>query len=244
MNERFRDLDWSREEQEAGTRALEEDPYAARELELRDYDPIHPRSFSVREILSRIWAVVLAVGIASLKFGAFTFKFFGVFISVAAYALIWGWRFAVGFVLLILVHEMGHFLEARRQGLRPALPVFVPFLGAYVAIKDAPHDPWRNGLISIAGPVLGGLGAVACLVAGNANDSDLLRALAYSGFLLNLFNLIPIFPLDGGFIGSSTRALWRHGPRSRAILLGGAYVTLAALLVLGMMSAHVSQDRL
>jgi Zn-dependent protease len=244
MNERFRDLDWSREQQEADTRAVEEDPYAARELELRDYDPIHPRGFGLREVLGRIWAVILAVGLASLKFGAFTIKFFGVFISVAAYALIWGWRFAVGFVLLIFVHEMGHFLEARRQGLRPALPVFVPFLGAYVAIKDAPHDPWRNGLISIAGPVVGGLGALACLAFGNTNDSDLLRALAYSGFLLNLFNLIPIFPLDGGFIGSSTRALWRHGPRSRAILLGGAYLTLAALLVLGMMSAHVSQDRL
>jgi Zn-dependent protease len=238
VNERFRDLDWSSEEPDPG----EEDPYAAREL--RDYDPIHPRGFSIREILGRIWAVVLGVGIAALKFGAFTIKFFGVFISVAAYALIWGWRFAVGFVVLILVHEMGHFLEARRQGLRPALPVFVPFFGAYVAIKDAPHDPWRNGLISIAGPVLGGLGALACFVVGNANDSDLLRALGYSGFLLNLFNLIPIFPFDGGFIGSSTRALWKHGPRSRAIVLGGAYVTLAVLLALGMMAAHVSQDRL
>jgi Zn-dependent protease len=244
MNERFRDLDWSRQEQEAGARAVEEDPYAAREFELRDYDPIHPRGFSVRDILGRIWAVLVGVVIAALKFGAFTIKFFGIFISVAAYALIWGWRFAVGFVLLILVHELGHFLEARRQGLRPALPVFVPFFGAYVAIKDAPHDPWRNGLISIAGPVLGGLGALACLVVGNVNDSDLLRALGYSGFLLNLFNLIPIFPLDGGFIGSATRALWRHGPRSQAILLGGAYLTLAVLLVLGMMSAHVSQDRL
>jgi Zn-dependent protease len=242
MNERFRDVDWSSDEPEPGTRTVEEDPYAAREL--RDYDPIHPRGFSVREILGRIWAILVAVGIAALKFGAFTIKFFGIFISVAAYTLIWGWRFAVGFVLLILVHEMGHFLEARRQGLHPALPVFVPFFGAYVAIKNAPHDPWRNGLISIAGPVLGGIGALACLVAGNANDSDLLRALGYSGFLLNLINLIPIFPLDGGFIGSSTRALWRHGPRSRAILLGGAYVGLALLLVLGMMSAHVSQDRL
>jgi Zn-dependent protease len=244
MSERFRDLDWSSDDPERDARPAAQDPYAARELELRDYDPIHPRGFSPRKILSRIWAVVIAVGVAALKFGALTIKFFGVFISVAAYALIWGWRFAVGFVVLILVHEMGHFLEARRQGLRPALPVFIPFFGAYVAIKDAPHDPWRNGLISIAGPILGGLGALACLGLANANDSDLLRALAYSGFLLNLFNLIPIFPLDGGFIGSSTRALWKHGPRSQAILLGGAYATLAVLLVLGMMAAHVSQNRL
>ncbi|HEV8688147.1 MAG TPA: site-2 protease family protein [Gaiellaceae bacterium] len=244
MSERFRDIDWSREESEPAPRTADEDPYAAREFELRDYDPIHPHGFSFRKVLGRIWAVLIAVGVATLKFGAFSIKFFGVFISVAAYALIWGWRFAVGFVVLIFVHEMGHFLEARRQGLKPALPVFVPFLGAYVAIKDAPHDPWRNGLISIAGPILGGLGALACLALGNANDSDLLRALGYSGFLLNLFNLIPIFPFDGGFIASSTRALWRHGPRARAIVLGGGYVILALLLVLGMMSAHVSQDRL
>jgi Zn-dependent protease len=239
MSDRFRDLDWARDESEQ-----ELDPYAAREYELRDYDPIHPRGFSIRDVLGRIWAVILAVGLAVLKFGAFAFKFFGIFISVAAYALIWGWRFAVGFVVLILVHELGHFIEARRQGLRPALPVFVPFFGAYVAIKDAPHDPWRNGLISIAGPVFGGFAALVCLGLGNAMDSDLLRALAYSGFLLNLFNLIPIFPLDGGFIGSSTRALWRHGPRSQAVVLGGGALVLAALLVLGMMSAHVGQDRL
>jgi Zn-dependent protease len=239
MSERFRDLDWPPDEPEP-----DDDPYAARELELRDYDPIHPGGFSIRRVLGRIWAVILAVGLAALKFGALTFKFFGIFISVAAYALIWGWRFAAGFVVLILVHEMGHFIEARRQGLRPALPVFVPFLGAYVAIKDAPHDPWRNGLISIAGPILGSFGALVCLALANAMDSDLLRALAYSGFLLNLFNLIPVFPLDGGFIGSATRALWRHGPRSQAVVLGGATLTLAALLVLGMMSAHVGQDRL
>ena len=100
----------------------------------------------------------MLIGLA-IKFGAFSLKFFGIFLSVAAYALIWGWRFAIGFVLLILVHELGHYLEARRQGLHPALPVFLPFLGAYVAIKDAPFDPWRNGLVSIAGPIAGGLAA-------------------------------------------------------------------------------------
>jgi Zn-dependent protease len=223
-------------------RPPEDDPHAAREL--RDYDPIHPKGFSIREIGSRIWAVLVAIVVAAVKFGFLAVKFFGVFISVAAYALIWGWRFAVGFVVLILVHELGHYVVARLQGLHPALPVFIPFLGAYVAIKDAPRDPWKNGLISIAGPIAGGLGALVCFALGNANDSDLLLALAYAGFLLNLFNLIPIFPLDGGFIGSSTRALWRHGPRSQGLILGAMYVGLALLLVLGMVSAHVPQDRL
>jgi Zn-dependent protease len=249
VSDRFRDSGWSAEDEKQVTeweppewRPPEDDPHAAREL--RDYDPIHPRGFGLREIVSRIWAVLVAIVIGAIKFGFIAVKFFGVFISVAAYALIWGWRFAVGFVLLILVHELGHYVEARRQGLHPALPVFVPFLGAYVAIKDAPRDPWKNGLISIAGPITGGIGSLVCLVLGNANDSDLLLALGYAGFLLNLFNLIPIFPLDGGFIGSSIRALWKYGPRSQAFVLGAMYVGLAVLLVIGMMAAHVPQDRL
>lgn len=249
MSDRFRDAEWTEEQERQASeweppewRPPEDDPYAAREL--RDYDPIHPRGFGFREIVSRIWAVLVAIVVAALKFGFVAVKFFGVFISVAAYALIWGWRFAVGFVALILVHELGHYLEARRQGLHPALPVFVPFLGAYVAIKDAPRDPWKNGLISIAGPISGGIGALVCLALGNAYDSDLLLALAYAGFLLNLFNLIPIFPLDGGFIGSSVRALWKHGPRSQGFVLGALYGGLALLLVLGMITAHVPQDRL
>ena len=145
-----------------------------------------------------------------VKFSAFAIKFFGIFISVAAYALIWGFSFAIGFVLLILVHELGHYLEARRQGLHPSLPVFVPFLGAYVAIKDSPFNPWRNGLVSIAGPIAGGAAAAGVLVAGEILDSGLLLALAYTGFFLNLFNLVPIWILDGGHIWRSWKLL-RHG---------------------------------
>ena len=104
-------------------------------------------------------------------------------------------------MLLIAVHELGHYIEATRQGLQPSLPVFIPFLGAYVAMKNAPFDPWRNLLVSAAGPFLGGIGALGVWVAGEATDSRLLVALAYTGFLLNLFNLIPVRPLDGGFIG-------------------------------------------
>ena len=90
----------------------------------------------------------------------FAIKFFGIFISVGGYALIWGWRFAVGFVLLILVHELGHYLEAKRQGLHPSLPVFIPFLGAYVAIKDAPFDPGGTCSSRSRGRFLGGAAAL------------------------------------------------------------------------------------
>src|SRR5919106_824103 len=138
----------------------------------RDYRPINPEP-AWRDLLRKLWApIAVAIGLA-IKFGAATFKFFGIFIAVGGYALIWGWRFAVGFVLLILVHELGHFVEAKRQGLNPSLPVFIPFLGAYVALKDAPFDPWRNARVTLAGPVPGGLGALAVLSPGL--DRRLLR---------------------------------------------------------------------
>ena len=178
-------------------------------------------------------------------------KFLGIFVAVGGYALIWGWRFAVGFVLLILVHELGHYVEARRQGLNPQLPVFIPFLGAYVALRGQPFDPWRNALVSVAGPVAGGIGALACLVYGNAVDSDLLRALAYAGFFLNLVNLIPIGILDGGHILRSWRVLRAGGGRASpaearrlAGVVGVYSFAVAAGLALGMVVAHVPQNRL
>ena len=152
---------------------------------------------------------------------------------------------------LVVVHELGHYVEARRQGLDPQLPVFIPFLGAYVALRNQPFNPWGNALVSVAGPVAGGIGAVACLVYGKATGSDLLLALAYAGFLLNLFNLIPIAFLDGGHILRSWRVLRAGGghanPAEARRLAGvvGAYsVALAAALAIGMVASHVPQSRL
>jgi Zn-dependent protease len=180
-----------------------------------------------------------------------TLKFAGIFLSVGGYALLFGWRFAIGFVLLILVHELGHYVEAKRQGLSPSLPVFVPFLGAYVALKGQPFDPWRNALVSIAGPIAGGLAALACLLYGEATGSDLMRALAYAGFFLNLINLVPVGILDGGHILRSWRVLRHGGGRpspADARRLGGAVAALslvtAGVLALGMFAAHIPQDRL
>jgi Zn-dependent protease len=224
-------------------------PEPAGAPEPEPYDP--PRRRSTRDLVARLVApVVVLVGLA-VKFGAPALKFLSVFVAVGGYALIWGWRFAVGFVALILVHELGHFFEARRQGLRPSLPVFIPFLGAYVAIKGMPFDPWRNVLVSLAGPVAGGVGALAMLGVGEAQGSQLLVALAYAGFLLNLINLIPIGFLDGGFTWRSIKVM-RHGgghpdpavARRRATVALAGYAALAGLLVLGMVAAHVPQDRL
>jgi Zn-dependent protease len=228
------------------------DPYAPREVEPleEEYSPVkHP--LSVRELLRKLFAPLIALGLFLLKFGAFAVKFFGIFISVGGYALIWGWRFAIGFVLLILVHELGHYLEASRQGLHPSLPVFIPFLGAYVAMKNAPFDPWRNLLVSAAGPFLGGIGALGVWLVGEAIDSRLLVALAYTAFLVNLFNLLPFRPLDGGFMWRSVKAL-RLGNRERLAWASSArlnsgvviYAGLIVLLALGMVATHVEQNRL
>ena len=209
-------------------------------------DPAPPR----RTGIGRILAPLAVTGAVLLKIAG-SLKFLGIFIAVGGYALIWGWRFGVGFVLLILVHEMGHYVEARRQGLNPQIPVFIPFLGAYVALRNQPFDPWRNALVSVAGPVAGGAAALGCLIYGNAVDSDLFRALAYVGFLLNLFNLIPIGFLDGGHILRAWRILKAGGGRPnpadarRLSRFVAAYsVAVAAALAFGMVASHVPQTRL
>ena len=216
------------------------------EEEAPEYPPRRPR----RQGWGRIVAPIIAVGAVLFKLAG-SLKFLGVFLALGGYALIWGWKFGLGFILLILVHELGHYVEARRQGLRPQLPVFIPFLGAYVALRDQPFDPWRNALVSAAGPFAGGIAALACLVYGNAVDSPLLRALAYSGFLLNLFNLIPIGFLDGGHILRSWRVLragaGRASPAEARRLAGVVAfysIALAVALAFGMIVAHVPQDRL
>ena len=119
-------------------------------------------------------------------------------VSVAAYALIWGWKFAVGFVVLLFVHEMGHVIQLRREGIEASAPMFIPFLGAVVMAKSLGNDATAEARVGLAGPVLGTLGAAAVAVVAAVTGSDLLMALAFTGFFLNLFNLLPVVPLDGG----------------------------------------------
>jgi Zn-dependent protease len=133
-------------------------------------------------------------------------------LSVVAYAWIFGWWYAAGFVGLIFVHEMGHYLAARRRGLEVGAPTFIPFVGAWVSLKDLPHDAETEAYIGIAGPLIGSLGALACYFAARETGSALLLALAYAGFFLNLFNLIPLSPFDGGRISAAlSPRLWLLG---------------------------------
>jgi Zn-dependent protease len=151
-------------------------------------------------------------------------------VSVGAYALLWGWKFAAGFVLLLLVHELGHALEAKRQGLDVSAPLFIPFMGALIAMRELPHDVWREFKVAIAGPLLGSVGAAAVWAVGAGSGSDLLIALGFTGFLLNLFNLIPVSPLDGGRIVAAIHpAFWAVG---LALLVVLVVITPNPILIL------------
>jgi Zn-dependent protease len=172
--------------------------------------PIHPgsgRGINWRRIFAPIGAVLLALVKLGAKLKAILLllpklKLFttagSMLVSVGAYSLIWGWRFAVGFVLLLLVHEMGHWIQLRREGIKASAPMFIPFLGAVIWARSFGGNALAEARVGLAGPVLGSLGAAAVAGVSYAIDSDLLRALAFTGFFLNLFNLLPVVPLDGG----------------------------------------------
>jgi Zn-dependent protease len=120
-------------------------------------------------------------------------------VSIVAYASIWGWKFGVGFVLLLLVHEYGHVIQLRREGVKDvSAPLFIPFFGAVVWSKSLGGDAAAEARVGIAGPILGSIGAALCIVLYALTGNDLFRALAFTGFFLNLFNLLPVGILDGG----------------------------------------------
>jgi Zn-dependent protease len=119
-------------------------------------------------------------------------------VSIAAYSLLWGWRFAVGFVLLLFVHEMGHVIQLRREGIKASAPMFIPFLGAVVAAKSLGRNALAEARVGLAGPLLGSLGAAALIPVWHATGNPFWQALAFAGLFINLFNLLPVVPLDGG----------------------------------------------
>jgi Zn-dependent protease len=119
-------------------------------------------------------------------------------VSIAAYSIIFGLKFAVGFVLLLLVHEMGHVIQLRREGIEASAPLFIPFLGAVVGAKSLGDNALAEARVGLAGPVLGSLAAAALIPVWQATGNEFWQALAFTGLFLNLFNLIPVSPFDGG----------------------------------------------
>jgi Zn-dependent protease len=210
--------------------------------EQRDYEPIQPRGTDWLGRIRKAVGPVIALVIAGAKWSFVLLKFSSIFIAIAAYALIFGWKFAVGFVLLIFIHELGHYIEAKREGLSPKLPVFIPFLGAYVQYTRG--HPWQTVRVAIAGPILGGAAAAVCLAIAQSNGSRLMYALAYSGFFLNLFNMLPFGIFDGGAVWRSARFLRLGGGRGLALASYALYFGTAAALVLGMIATYKPQHRL
>lgn len=208
-------------------------------------------------------------------------------VSVAAYSFVFGWPFAAGFVVLLLVHEMGHVIALRRAGIKASAPMFIPFLGAVISARSLGESALAEARIGLAGPVLGSIGSAVCILIWLATGADIWRALAFTGFFLNLFNLLPVVPLDGGramaamspwmwFVGFAGlvalaivfpnpiiliivvlggletwrrwKALRQGGERQQAYyrvkpldraLVAAVYLSLIALLVVGMDATHL-----
>jgi Zn-dependent protease len=151
--------------------------------------------------------------VGAIKFLPILLKTGGTMIlSVGVYAMLWGWRFALGFVLLIFVHECGHLIAAKWFGLKVSAPMFIPFFGAVILLKESPSNAWVESVVGIGGPMLGSVGAVLCEGIYQATGNPMFRGLAYTGFWLNLFNLAPVGFLDGGRIVTALSPwLWLVG---------------------------------
>ena len=218
-----------------------DDPYAPRDVDPRDYEPIQPRHTDWRALFRKLAAPFAVVFGILVKLGSFA-KFGTIFIAFGGYALWFGWVFGLAVILTLFIHEMGHWIEAKREGLNPQLPVFIPFLGAYV--RHTGGNSWQTARVALAGPILGGIGALACYVVATASGSDLLMAAAYFGFFLNLINLLPFWILDGAHVWRATRWMWYGGGRDKAIVSGTLYAATALLLAIGTYAAYLPQHRL
>lgn len=274
-------------------RNVTEPPIESRDpADLRGYEPIHPGG-GFRRLVKRALAPLALLGGLAVKFKAVALavlklKFLAtsltMLVSVAGYSVLWGWRFAAGFVLLLLVHELGHVFEAKRQGIPISGVFFIPFLGAVMAAREGSKNAAKAAWLGLAGPLLGSAAALATWGAGIWLDSDFLVALAFTGFFLNLINLLPVMPLDGGWatavfhpvfwvfglaglvvlqlyfptpiilivIALGAWELWKRWKRrdepesvayyavtgGQRAAIAGVYLTLAAMLALGMSATH------
>lgn len=177
--------------------------------------------------LRKFLGPVAIVGIFALKFlGKLKFivlpllKFLPVILKsggsmvlmIWVYAALWGWKWGVGFVVLLLLHECGHLIAARRFGLKVSAPMFIPFMGAFIALKEAPRNAWIEAGVGIGGPILGSAAALVCHAIGYGLHAPLFIGLAWTAYFLNLFNLTPVGMLDGGRIATALSPwLWIPG---------------------------------
>jgi Zn-dependent protease len=213
--------------------------------EQQSYEPIRPEG-GLWNMVKRLLAPLAGIGILLAKFKGLLFlllkvKFVGtgltMLLSVGAYALLYPVWFAVGLVVLIWVHEMGHVLQLRREGIKASAPMFIPLLGAFITMKEMPKNALAEARVGLAGPVLGTLGALAALGVYAGTGSPLFLGLAYVGFLLNLFNLLPMLPLDGGrAVGAMSPVFWILGIVMMVALLFVTPLNPIFLLILALVA--------
>lgn len=154
-----------------------------------------------------------------VKIVATTWPFF---LSLGVYVLFYGWRMAIIIIFALLVHELGHYIAFRNYGLKVSLPVFIPLLGAYTA-GERPEKLEDDAYIALAGPLIGLLFSAGCYGIGSATHDPFWSAAAYVSAFLNLFNMIPTPPFDGGrIIGALSPAMW----------IGGFVLFIAAAIAL------------
>jgi Zn-dependent protease len=175
-----------------------------------------------QSLLRRAGSAIVAALLVLAKFGKAALLLLGkgkflatagsMLVSIAAYALIWGWKFGAVFVALLFIHEIGHVIQLRREGIKASAPMFIPFLGAVISAKSMGKDAAAEARVGLAGPVLGTVASLVPLAIWLLTGSDFWRALAYIGFVLNLFNLLPVVPLDGGrAMAALSPAVWLVG---------------------------------
>src|SRR2546421_4932671 len=164
-------------------------------------------------MIAKFFAKLKFVLLPLLKFLPILLKSGGtMLLMIWVYTQLWGWQFALGFALLLLVHESGHLLVAKTFGLKVGAPVFIPFVGAFILLKEAPRNAWMEACVGISGPMFGSLAALLCHAAGILFGAPLLIAVGWSGYFLNLFNLAPVGMLDGGRIVTALSPwLWLPG---------------------------------
>lgn len=165
-------------------------------------------------ILAKAQAAIpfLFAAVKFLKLGKILLTSGSMLLSVWVYAQVFGWPLAFGFVILIFIHEMGHVYVGWRQGMSISAPIFIPGMGALILQRTMSKSAWEQAIMGIGGPIGGAIGSTLCWAIYLDYHNPIFRALAYLGFFLNLFNLIPIVPLDGGWIvGAIAPWLWIAG---------------------------------
>ena len=160
--------------------------------------------------------------LGAVKLVPFMTTFTTMALSAGLYAQLYGAKFAIGLVILILIHELGHGLAANLMGLKVSAPIFIPFFGAVITLKEQLRSTWVEAVVGFGGPLAGTLGGIAVLLLGLAFQSGLFLVLAWITFMMNLFNLMPVFGMDGDRISRPFRP-WYWLP-------GGLFILAMAII--------------